>query len=444
MQHFVGRSCVAFISAGDNSFILFFGETMDIAISSQKKKTNLKKYSVIIVTVVIAIIAARYLWFFGSADINIDRESVVFSEVKRDKFTVSVRGTGLLVPENIQWLSSTVEAKVERLVVKAGNVVKKGDLIVELNNPELYQRLAEARWELEAMEAELKAQKVDQEAAIQQQKSNVLNAKLDHESSQNEYEARKELVERGAVSKLDYNRARLAMGQAQQRWIASQDQLEKMQQNLQAQNSARKARLNQTRKSLERIQQQVDDLKVRASMDSIVLEVPLEAGQRVVMGANIAKLAQQESLIAELQVPEIQIRDVVVGQRVIIDTRNNKFEGEVSRVDPAVTNGNVQVDVVFSEKLPNDARPDLSVDGEIKITEIDDTLYVDRPLFAQSKSQSSFYKLTDDGQFAERVNVKVGYGSVNQIQIIEGLQAGDKIVISDPTRFETYEKIRIN
>jgi len=416
---------------------------MDIVVT-KKKKTNAKQYLIFVLIALAVLFAVRYLWFLGQADISVDRDTMVFGEVKRDKFTVSVRGTGVLVPENIQWLSATVEAKVERLVVKAGNIVKKGDLIVELSNPRLYQQLAEAKWELEAMDAELKATRVAQESALQQQKANVLNAKLDYQSGLLEYRAHSELIDTGAVSKLAYERSRLAMDQFKERWSSSQKELAKMKENLVAQNNARTARLKQTKKSLERTQQQVDDLQVKATMDSIVLDVPLEAGQRVVMGANIAKLAEQGVLIAELQVSEIQIRDVAAGQRVIIDTRNSKIEGVVSRIDPAVINGNVQVDVAFSEILPDDARPDLSVDGEIKITEIANTLYVDRPLFVQSKSNSTFYKLSEDGQFAERVEVKVGYGSVNQIQILEGLQVGDKIVTSDPTRFGTYEKFRIN
>jgi HlyD family secretion protein len=418
---------------------------MDISIT-KKKTFNTKRYVVVFLLTLPVLFAVNYLWFLGQADFSIDRESMVFSEVKRGNFTVSVRGTGVLVPDNIQWLSAGVDAKVEKLVAKAGNIVKTGDLIVELSNPQLVQQLAEAQWELDAQDAETKADKIAQESALLEQKANVLNAKLNYESSLLEYNAQTELLDHstGIVSKINYQRTHLETDQFKQRWLISQERLAKMQENLQAQENARAARLNKTRKSLERIQQQVDDLQVKATMNSIVLEMPLEPGQRIMLGDNIAKLVQQDSLIAEIQVPEIQIRDVAVGQRVIIDTRNNKIEGLVARVDPAVINGNVQVDVVFSESLPDDARPDLSVDGEIIITEIADTLYVDRPLFAQSRSNSSFYKLIEDGQFAERVEVMAGYGSVNQIQIIEGLQAGDKIITSDPSRLETYKKIRIN
>lgn len=189
---------------------------------------------------------------------------------------------------------------------------------------------------------------------------------------------------------------------------------------------------------------QVEDLKVKATMNSIVLEMPLEVAQSVTTGVNIAKLEKQDSLIAELQIPEIQISEVAIGQRAIIDTRNSKIEDEVSRITPTVINGDAQVDVSFSEVLLHDVRSDLGVDGEIKITETSDTLYVDRSLFTQRKSNSSFYKITDDGKFAERVNVKVGFGSVSHVQILTGLKGGDKIVTSDPTRFETYAKIRIN
>ncbi|MCW8876595.1 MAG: HlyD family efflux transporter periplasmic adaptor subunit [Kangiellaceae bacterium] len=416
---------------------------MDIAIE-EKKSPGIKRYLLLALLAVPVFFAAKYLIYLGQSDFSIDRNSIVLDVVKRGKYTVSVRGAGLLVPDNIQWLSATFEAKVEKVIVKAGNVVKEGDLIVLLSNPQLERQLAEAKWELEAMEAEVKAERVAQESALQQQVSNALNAKIDYEIGVDEFNARSELIETGATSKLEYNRARLAKVQLKQRWKSSQDQLKKMEENLIAQNSARSARLSKSKKILESIQQQVDDLEVKASMDSIVLEVPLQAGQRVMMGANIAKLAQQDSLIAELQVPEIQIREVAVGQKVIIDTRNNKIEGEISRIDPAVINGNVQVDVSFTSKLPDDARPDLSVNGEIKIAEIEDALYVSRPLFAQSRSQTNFYKITEDGMFAKRVQVQVGFGSVNQIQIIEGLKVGDKIVTSDPTRFETYESFRLN
>ncbi len=419
---------------------------MDVRIEQSKAPKRVKQFLMGAVVFVGLLSLARYLVFVGQADAVFDRESLVLGEVKQGHFAVSVRGTGVLVPEQVQWLSASVEAKVVRRVVKPGNSVRRGDLIVELSNPQLVQKLAEATWELSALEAEANAAKVTRESALLEQKSQTLNAKLDYESSLLENSMQTDLLKQseGAVSKLSYERTKLETNQYEQRWLISQERLDKMQENLVAQNAADEARVSKAKNIMRRFQQQVDELQVKASIDSIVLEMPLEPGQSIGVGANIAKLARRDSLIAELLVPEIQIGEVAVGQKVLIDTRNHKALGTVTRIDPSVINGNVLVDVAFVDGLPVDARPDLSVDGEIKITELPDTLYVDRPLFAQTRSDEVFYALSDDEQFAERVNVKVGFGSVSQIQVLEGLQAGDKIVTSDPTRFEAYQKIRIN
>jgi len=410
------------------------------------KKSKLSRYWAWGIAVVPVVFAAKYLWFLGQADFAVDSNSMVYGEVKQGEFTVSVRGSGVLVPDNVQWLAANVDARVERLIVKAGKFVNKGELIVELSNPQLAQKLEETQWELEALEAETIAARVAQESTLLNQKSETFNSKLDYESSKLKQDAQQQLFKQktGAISKLDYEKTLLETIQHKQRWQINQERLVKMQENLVAQNNARTARLNKMRKILERAQQQVNDLNIYATMDSVVQEVPLEAGQQIPMGTNIAKLARQDSLIAELQIPELQIREVSIGNRVIIDTRNNKVEGIVSRIDPAVINGNVQVDVEFNLPLPGDARPDLTIDGEILIAEIADTLHVSRPIFAQSQSQSALYKLSQDGQFAERVLVKLGQGSVNQIQVIDGLAVGDKIIVSDPTSWETYQKIRIN
>lgn len=416
---------------------------MDIRRELQKPRLG-KRYLVLVLAALLAIFSGHYLWYLGQADISVAANSLVFDEVKRGKFTLSVRGTGVLVPDTIEWLSANVEGTLVNRAVKPGHRVKKGDLIIELSNPRLFQQLAEAQWELAALEAELSAADVVLASSLHQQKSNLLNAQLDVETSELEFSARAELIKTGAVSRLDYNRTRLVLDQAQQRLQTHQHQLDKMEESFAAQRNAHKARLNQHRQRVAIIQQQVNDLQITASMDSVVLELPLVSGQRVMMGDNIAKLAQQDSLIAELKIPELHIREVMPGQTVIVDTRNNKITGQVARVDPAVINGTVQVDVVFHEALPDDARPDLSVDGEIKITEIADTLYVARPLFAQSRSETLLYKLTEDGRFFERVAVQLGQGSANHIQIIKGLVAGDKVIISDPTRFRSYDKLRLN
>lgn len=417
---------------------------MDVVIEKPQRKALAKRPWLLGAGLVPVILVCWYLWPIGRAEASIDRDGVVISEVKRGAFKASVRGTGVLVPENIQWLTAEVDATVERVIAKAGHVVKKGDVIVVLSNPRLVQELAQTKWELEAEEAEAKAGKVAQLLELLGQEAIVANYKMNFESNHLRQTAQEKLLPTHAISRLDYEQTALETAQFKERWMISQQQLEEMRKNVAVQDEARTAKVNQARREYESIYQRVENLQVKATMDSIVLERPLEVGQRVSMGDNIAKLAQQDSLIAELRVPEIQIRDVVVDQEVIVDTRNSKIRGKVARIDPAVVNGHVQVDVAFSEPLPNDARPDLSVDGEIIVAEFADTLYVNRPLFGQSRSRSTFYKVTDNGRFAMRVNVLSGYGSVSRIQILEGLQLGDRIITSDPTRFEMYEKVRLN
>ncbi len=418
---------------------------MDIAVKKEKK-TLLKKIWPLALVVVTLAIALNYSAFLLQADFVIDNDTLVYGEVKQGQFSISVRGAGSLVPDKIQWLSASVDGHVEQVVVKPGKAVKKGELIIELSNPRLKQLQEETRWELEAIIAESKASKGEQKSALLFQKARMLDAKLNYKSSKLKLDAQQELFNNktGAVSKIDYEKTKLETKQFNQRWQIQEEVLLSMTENIVVQENARNSRINKMRKTLERAEQQVKNLMIYASLDSVVQDVAVEPGQRVSMGSNLAKLAQQDSLIAELQVAELLIGQVSIGQQVTIDTRNNKVSGIVSRVDPAVVNGTVQVDVTFTQALPNDARPDLSVDGEIMITDIADTLYVSRPIFSQRQSNATLYKLNDDGNLAERIQVKLGKGSINQIQVIEGLAVGDRVIVSDSSSWQKYQKIRIN
>jgi len=418
---------------------------MDIEIDS-KPKTQYRKYLLVIGFMVVMISTYRYLQQFTAAEFSIDQQSIVVEEVQQGTFSVSVHGSGLLVPEYVRWLSVDVDAKVERLHVKPGNKVKKHQILLELSNPNLLQALTETNWELEALESEYLAARVRQESEVLNKQAAVLNAKLDFESSQLKYDAETELLQQssGAVSLLTYERSKLDMEQKYQRWQIRQQELVKMEETVSAQTTARAARLNKVKKQQQQLATQVEALTVRATMDSVIQAMPLEVGQQIPAGGNLAKLAQQNALYAKLKIPETQIRNVTLGQLAVIDTRNNLIEGVVSRIDPAVVGGNVEVDIQLTSELSDDARPELSVEGIITITELTNTLFVSRPLFIQSEQTSSFYKLTADGLYAERIQVSAGVGSVDQIQILAGLNVGDKIITSDPSRFNSYQKIRIN
>jgi multidrug resistance efflux pump len=418
---------------------------LDIKVKKDNKAT-VKRLSVLALIVSIVVIAFYYSAVMARSGLSIAKESLIYAEVKQGDFSVKVNGSGVLVPDKIQWLSASVDAHVERVVVKPGKAVKKGELIIELTNIQLQQLLEETRWELTAKIAESKASKVEQMSALLEKEALMLDAQLKYESSQLKLNAQQELFDKktGAVSKIDYEKTSLETKQFKQRWKIQKKILQSMKDNVLAQNNARDSRLHKMRKTLERAEQQVKNLMIYATIDSVVQEVTVEPGQRIVMGSKLAKLAEKNSLIAELQIAELLIGEVSIGQQVVIDTRNNKVDGRVIRVDPAVVNGKVQVDVAFVEPLPADARPDLSVDGEIMITEIFDTLYVNRPIFSQSKTISMLYKLDKQEEFAQRVKVNLGKGSMSKIQVIEGLVLGDKIIISDPSRWKNHKEIRLN
>lgn len=418
---------------------------LDISVTN-KKQFRLKSLWPFALLIVVIALALYYSFSLAQADFVVDDETMVYAEVRQGNFYVSVRGTGTLVADNIQWLAASVDGHVERVVVKPGKAVKKGELIIELSNPQLHQLLEETEWELEANIAESKASEVQQKSAILFQKAQMLDAKLNYESSKLKLDAQKELFDKktGAVSRIDYEKTKLETAQWNQRWKIQDKIWQTMTENLVAQNNARQSRLNKMRKTLERAEQQVKNLMIYASLDSVVQEVAVEPGQRITMGSSLAKLAQQGSLIAELQVAELIIGEVRIGQEVIVDTRNSKVTGIVSRIEPAVVNGSVQVDVNFTQALPSDARPDLSIEGEIKITDIANALYVSRPIFAQSNSNSILYKLDERGDFAQRTQVKLGKGAINEIQILEGLALGDKVVISDTSSWQNFGIIRIN
>lgn len=390
---------------------------------------------------VIAGITSITLYAMSNQGFTVERQSLVIGNVVQGDFTVSVRGSGTLVPDQIQWISSVVDGNVEILHLKPGNVVTKGDLILEMSNPQLEKELAEALFDLESKEEELTALEAKHQLDIMSQNGFLLEMTLNFERSKVKYEMQSKV--KHAISELDYRLTELETAQFKQRMDIANQQLETMKVNLEAQKKATQALVNKSRNSYEAIKKQVEDMKVVATFDSVVLEMPLEIGQRVSVGSNMAKLAKQHSLIVELKMPELQIKEVMVGQKMIVNTRSDMIEAKVSRIDPAVIDGFVKVDAEFTALLPANVRPDMSVDGEIKVAEIGDTLFVARPLFAQSRSVGTVYKVNDKGDFAQRVTVTFGYGSVDQIQVNEGLKAGDKIIVSDPSRFENHESFRI-
>ncbi len=417
---------------------------MDIVRPNKNKKLS-KKIQILISLLIVITLTLLLLLNKTNASYQTKKDSLLIGTVQRGDLNISVRGTGVLAPKDIRWIATTVPGRVERILKKAGAKVKKGELLLELSNPQLQQQLTEAEWELQALEAEMLARKVSLESALLDQEIAVFNEKLNHERSQLTLDAQNDLLDQGivAISKINYEEVKIDVMQYKQRWQLEQKRLEKRQQNQKAQNQASEARFNSMQKRVQRIQEQVASLQVTATMDSIVQAMPMELGQQVNAGTNLAMLARADHFIAELRITEKQIKDVIIGQKVTLDTRSNKIEGIVQRIDPTVINNSVQVDVELLGALPKEVRPELTVDGVIEITTITNTLFVKRPMFANSFNLANIYLIDNDGHFASKHEVKFGHMSSQYIQIEHGLIEGNSIIVSDSSAWEQHQKINI-
>lgn len=418
---------------------------MDIVRSKQKKKINVKQWFYIATVSVIALVLLVNLSANSSA-YHVDKSELLLAQVQRGQFNISVRGVGVLVPKDIRWVATNVAGRVERILIKAGAKVKKGDLLLELSNPQLVQQLEETKWQLEEMEAETNAQNASLASELLDQEAAVINEKLNHERALLTYNAQKKLLDKGtvAVSHIAHEEVKIDVAQYKERWQLEIKRLNKKKESLTAQAKAYQARLNRMHKIFQRAQQQVESLKVHATMDSIVQAMPMELGQRVLVGNNLARLARSGEFIAELRVPEKQIKDVELGQSVVIDTRNSKIAGIVQRIDPIVNNGSVQVDIELIGDMPKDARPDLTVNGVIAIANIENTLFVKRPMFANEHSEAFAYVLTEEGNQADKVSIHFGQTSTQYIQVTSGLALGNNIIISDVSAWEKQQSINVN
>lgn len=375
---------------------------------------------------------------------SISRAGLQIEPVQRGTLVVNVRGTGRLISSDIRWIANAVEGKVDQILVKAGTTVSSGDLLMTLSNPQLEQTLLELRWQLQEQEAQVQAQLAQFAADLLDKEALVLTHQLDYEKTRLRLKALQTLREEGlsSVSGLEFQEAELLAQQLKKRWQVELLRLEKTKQNLAAQQLAAQARLEKERRILQRAEQNVQDLQVRASLDSIVQEMPMELGQQVVVGTNLAKLARQGQYIAQIRIPEKQMRDVAIGLPVVVDTRSSKINGTVSRIDPAVTDGTVQVDVALQGPLPKDVRPDLTVEAEISVSRLDNTLFVRRPVFAQDDGSAQIFKVV--GNRASRVPVRFGRMSSQYIQVVTGLEADDQIIVSDVSSWQDQSHIQLN
>ncbi|KGJ86892.1 efflux RND transporter periplasmic adaptor subunit [Colwellia psychrerythraea] len=405
-----------------------------------------KKYGVVLLVVALLIGTYSIKNILGNASYFIERSAVVIAKVEQGDFRVNVRATGVLKPLNIRWVSSQVSGRAEQVFVKAGAEVNKGDVLVTLSNPELHRNLEKARWELEAKKAESHVAFVMLESQMVDLENSVLSAKYSYQSAKLKLDAETALLAQGnaTVSALEYQRSQLTVKQQMQYWRAQQQKAKKMKANMAATKISQNARIGLVENNYQRVKEQVAALQVRSSTSGVVQQVSLELGERAQVGDSVALVADQKTLFAELQVQEVRVRDIALGQLVTIDTRTSEIIGEVMRIDPAVKSGMVLVDVKLISDLPVEARPELTVDGLIAISNIENALYVKRPVYAPRHSKVGLYKLSQDQQFASKHAVGLGQSSVNKIQIIEGLMLGDEIIVSDTSSWQEHQEVKLN
>jgi HlyD family secretion protein len=417
---------------------------MDIPRPDRKQQKRIRQIAVGTVVAIVLVAVTIVLSRLEPAAPSVDGDTVYTALVQEGEMLRQVRGPGTLVPREVRWIAAQTDGRVDRILVRPGAVVEPDTVLVEMSNPDLMQQTEEARFALEAAEAEytdaeldLKSQELDQRAALGV-------ARTEYEGQRLQVEAEKELAEDGIVSAIDYRRSELMAEQLRLRLEIEEERLAQFSASIAAQVALQRARLDQVKNAYARRLEQVESLQVRARLAGVLQQVLVEEGQRVTLGANIARVERPDDLQAELQIPETQARDVLHGQLVHVDTRNGIVEGRVTRIDPSVQSGTVQVDVELVGDLPNGARSGLSVDGTIEIERLENVVFTGRPAYGQPNTTISLFKVVEDGRYAVRVPVELGRTSVNSVEIVQGLTPGDEVILSDTSAWDDNDRIRLN
>ena len=420
---------------------------MDIArpnvAKEKRKKRNI--YAVIagVALIGITVLISR----LKPAAPTLEKNLVWMGEVKRGPMVRQVRGLGTLVPEEIRWIAARTQGRVDKIIIRPGALVEPGTLIVELTNPDVVSAAANAKSQLQAAEAQLAGLRVTLESSLLQAESVAANAKSEYESARLQAEVNDELLKDGLVSPVQHKLSKVSADTAATRYAIEQKRYAFAKDSIKPQLAVQEAEVERLA-SLYRLRgEELEALQVRASMKGVLSALPVEVGAQVQPGTNIARVADPAKLKAEVRIAETQAKDITIGQLASIDTRNGIVEGKVGRIDPAVQNGTVTVDVFLTGALPKGARPDLSVDGTIELERLDDVIYVGRPAFGQERSSVNLFKANGSNLTAteaSRTQVQLGRSSVNTVEVLGGLQPGDWVILSDMSQWDSNERIKLN
>jgi HlyD family secretion protein len=374
---------------------------------------------------------------------GVDRATVWVDTVKRGPMIRQVRGSGILVPENIRWIPATTNGRVERLVLRPGAQVTPTTVILEMSNPDLQQSVMDAQLAFRSAEAAFENRKADLQSQLLKEEAAVVTMESQYRQASLTLAANEELYKEKLISELQLKQFRATESDLKNQLGVARQRLEILKSGMKSQLAPQEADVNQRRAAYDLRLRQLDDLKVKAGMTGVLQVLPVEVGQQVNAGTNVARVADPTVLKAELRIAETQTKDIKIGQEAEVDTRNGVVAGKVSRIDPASSNGTVGVDITLEGQLPPGARPDLSVDGTVRLQKLDDVIFVGRPAFGQEESTITLFKLTPDGE-AHRTKVVLGRSSVNTIEIREGLQPGDQVILSDMSSYDQFDRVRLN
>jgi HlyD family secretion protein len=419
---------------------------MDVIRKDARKKKIIRRVVGLFIVAVVVSAGTVALSKLKPAAPGVDMSTLWPDTVKRGPMLRDVRGLGTLVPEDTMLIPATSDGRVQRILVYPGTPVNANTVVMILTSQELETATLDAEYALKAAEADyenlkvtLEKTKIDLQAAAAQVGADYNTAKLEADRDA-------DLAKQGLSSALDAKISAVKAQELGERYKLEQKRLEINAAAEEAQLAAQQVKVEQLRAEYNLKKSQLDQLNVKAGFDGVLqqLPAPVEVGQKVTAGTPLGKVAQRSKLKAELKIAETQVKDVTIGQPATIDTRNGLIEGHVSRIDPSVLNGTVTVDVKLEGPLPAAARPDLSVDGTIQLEKLNNVVYVGRPVFGQQDSTVQLFKVEPDGKFADKVKVSFGKAAVNTIEVKEGLQVGDKVILSDMSAYDSYDRLKLN
>lgn len=372
-----------------------------------------------------------------------ERGSLWIDTVQQGQMLREVRATGTLVPRASRWLAASTAAQVEQIKVWPGATVKPDTVLMTLANPAVEDALRNAQAQVAAAEADVAAKRAELQSQLLDQRSALAQAESDYASAKVKADADAKAAVLHLIPDVQFRQGQIALKQLATRRDIDQQRVAAFAGSMRAQLDAVQAKLRQQQSNLELRQRQADALQVKAGIAGVLQEVAVQEGAQVAEGANLARVARPDVLIARLQVPEVQAKDVTLGMPVSVDTHNGLVAGAVERIDPAVRDGSVQVDVRLDGELPPGARPDLSVDGRIRVATLDHVLSVGRPASARADADITLFRLDPSSGVATRVPVRLGAASVDRVEIRRGLKAGDQVILSDTSQWDRYDKIRV-